>query len=75
LRGRGRQNSEFKASLVYRVSSRTSRVTERNPVSEREEGEGEGRGEGDGGSGRGKKGWGEGGGGRSMWRQVCSLLR
>jgi hypothetical protein len=25
--------SEFKASLVYRVSSRTARVTQRNPVS------------------------------------------
>ena len=27
------QISEFKASLVYRVSSRTSRTTQRNPVS------------------------------------------
>jgi hypothetical protein len=33
LRGRGRQISEFKASLVYRVSSRTARATQRNPVS------------------------------------------
>jgi hypothetical protein len=33
LGGRGRQISEFKASLVYRVSSRTARVTQRNPVS------------------------------------------
>ena len=32
LRGRGRQISEFKASLVYRVSSRTARATQRNPV-------------------------------------------
>jgi hypothetical protein len=31
--GRGRQASEFKASLVYRVSSRTVRATQRNPVS------------------------------------------
>ena len=31
--GRGRQISEFKASLVYRVSSRTARTTQRNPVS------------------------------------------
>ena len=31
--GRGRQISEFEASLVYRVSSRTARVTQRNPVS------------------------------------------
>jgi hypothetical protein len=33
LGGRGRQISEFKASLVYRVSSRTTRATQRNPVS------------------------------------------
>jgi hypothetical protein len=33
LGGRGRQISEFEASLVYRVSSRTSRTTQRNPVS------------------------------------------
>jgi hypothetical protein len=31
--GRGRQISEFQASLVYRVSSRTARATQRNPVS------------------------------------------
>ena len=31
--GRGRQISEFEASLVYRVSSRTTRATQRNPVS------------------------------------------
>jgi hypothetical protein len=30
---RGRWISEFKASLVYRVSSRTARATQRNPVS------------------------------------------
>jgi hypothetical protein len=29
---RGRQISEFEASLVYRVSSRTARTTQRNPV-------------------------------------------
>jgi hypothetical protein len=29
--GRGRQISEFKASLVYRVSSRTAKATQRNP--------------------------------------------
>jgi hypothetical protein len=34
LGGRGRQISEFEASLVYRVSSRTARATQRNPVSE-----------------------------------------
>jgi hypothetical protein len=33
LGGRGRQISEFEASLVYRVSSRTARDTQRNPVS------------------------------------------
>jgi hypothetical protein len=32
LGGRGRQISEFKASLVYRVSSRTAMATQRNPV-------------------------------------------
>jgi hypothetical protein len=29
---RGRRISEFEASLVYRVSSRTARATQRNPV-------------------------------------------
>jgi hypothetical protein len=33
LGGRKRQISEFKASLVYRVSSRTARATQRNPIS------------------------------------------
>jgi hypothetical protein len=33
LGSRGRQISEFKASLVYRVSSRTARATQRNPAS------------------------------------------
>jgi hypothetical protein len=33
LGGRGRQISEFQASLVYKVSSRTARATQRNPVS------------------------------------------
>jgi hypothetical protein len=32
LGGRGRQISEFEASLVYKVSSRTARATWRNPV-------------------------------------------
>jgi hypothetical protein len=32
LRGRGRWISEFEASLVYKVSSRTARATQRNPV-------------------------------------------
>jgi hypothetical protein len=34
LKGRGRQISEFQASLVYKVSSRTVRSIQRNPVSE-----------------------------------------
>jgi hypothetical protein len=33
LGGRGRQISEFEDSLVYRVSSRTARAIQRNPVS------------------------------------------
>jgi hypothetical protein len=39
LRGRGRWISEFKASLVYRVSSRTARTIQRNPVSKNQWGE------------------------------------
>jgi hypothetical protein len=35
LGGRGRQISEFKASLVYKVSSRTARAIQRNPVLEK----------------------------------------
>jgi hypothetical protein len=35
LEGRGRQISDFEASLVYRVSSRTARATQRNPVSKK----------------------------------------
>jgi hypothetical protein len=31
--GKGRWISEFEASLVYRVSSRTAKDTQRNPVS------------------------------------------
>ena len=30
--GRGRRISEFKASLVYRASSRTARAAQKNPV-------------------------------------------
>jgi hypothetical protein len=33
LGSRGRWISEFEASLVYRVSSRTARGTQKNPVS------------------------------------------
>jgi hypothetical protein len=33
LGGRGRWISEFEASLVYKVSSKTARATRRNPVS------------------------------------------
>jgi hypothetical protein len=36
LEGRGRWISEFEASLVYKVSSRTARVIQRNPVSEKQ---------------------------------------
>jgi hypothetical protein len=36
LGGRGRRISEFKASLVYKVSSRTARATQRNPVLKKE---------------------------------------
>ena len=35
LGGRGRQISEFDASLVYKVSSRTAIVIHRNPVSKK----------------------------------------
>jgi hypothetical protein len=35
LGGRSRQISEFEASLVYRVSSRTARATQRNPCFEK----------------------------------------
>jgi hypothetical protein len=42
LGGRGRQISEFEASLVYKVSSRTARAraTQRNPVSKKKKKEG-----------------------------------
>jgi hypothetical protein len=33
LGGRSKQISEFEASLVYKVSSRTVKATQRNPVS------------------------------------------
>jgi ribosomal protein L12E/L44/L45/RPP1/RPP2 len=33
LGGRGKCVSEFEASLVYKVSSRTARATQRDPVS------------------------------------------
>jgi hypothetical protein len=33
LGGRGRLISEFEVSLVHRMSSRTARATQRNPVS------------------------------------------
>jgi hypothetical protein len=35
LGGRGKQISEFEASLVYNVSSRTARAIQRNSVSEK----------------------------------------
>ena len=33
MRGRGSQISEYEASLVYKVSARTARATQRNPDS------------------------------------------
>jgi hypothetical protein len=36
LGGRGRQISEFEASLVYKVSFRTARDIQRNPVSKKQ---------------------------------------
>jgi hypothetical protein len=36
LGGIGRQISEFKASLVYKVSSTTARAIQRNPVSKKQ---------------------------------------
>jgi hypothetical protein len=36
LGGRGRRISEFEDSLVYRVSSRTARATQRNYVSKKQ---------------------------------------
>jgi hypothetical protein len=36
LGGRGRQISEFEASLVYKVSSRTAKAIQRNPVSKKQ---------------------------------------
>jgi hypothetical protein len=35
LEGRGRRISEFKASLVYKVSSRTARAIQRNAISKK----------------------------------------
>jgi hypothetical protein len=37
LGGRGRRISEFEASLVYKVSSRTARAIQRNPVSKQQQ--------------------------------------
>jgi hypothetical protein len=36
LGDRGRRISEFEASLIYRVSSRTARAIQRNPVSKKQ---------------------------------------
>jgi hypothetical protein len=36
LGDRGRWISEFEASLVYKVSSRTARTAQRNPVSKKQ---------------------------------------
>jgi hypothetical protein len=37
LGGRGRRISEFQDSLVYKVSSRTARAIQRNPVSKKQQ--------------------------------------
>ena len=37
LGGKSRRISEFEASLLYRVTSRTARATQRNPVSKTNE--------------------------------------
>jgi hypothetical protein len=58
LGGRGRWISEFKASLVYRMSSRTATATQRNPVSKKPK---KGGGGGGGGGRRGGRGGGGGG--------------
>jgi hypothetical protein len=42
LGGRGREISEFEASLVYRVNSRTVRAIQRNPISKTKKGGGQG---------------------------------
>jgi hypothetical protein len=36
LGDRGRQISEFEASLAYNMTSRTARATQRNPVSKKQ---------------------------------------
>jgi hypothetical protein len=36
LGGRGRRISEFEVNLIYKVSSRTARAIQRNPVSEKQ---------------------------------------
>jgi hypothetical protein len=57
-RGRDRQISESKASVVYRVSSRTARTTQRNPVSKTKANKNNNK---EGGGGRGRRGRGTGG--------------
>jgi hypothetical protein len=37
LGSRGRRISDFEASLVYKVSSRTARAIQRNPVSKKQQ--------------------------------------
>jgi hypothetical protein len=43
LGGRGRQISEFETSLVYKVSSRTARIIQRNPDLKKKKRKKEGR--------------------------------
>jgi hypothetical protein len=42
LGGRGRQISEFEAILVYRVSARSARATQRNPASKKKKSDAKG---------------------------------
>jgi hypothetical protein len=67
----GRQISEFKASLIYRASSRTARATQRNPVSKHIQGR---RGRGGGGGGEGGEGEKEREEGEEGWGAEQNLL-
>jgi hypothetical protein len=54
LGARGRRISEFEAGLVYKVSSRTARGTQRNPVSKNQKIKNKKKKEGEGGKGGGE---------------------
>jgi hypothetical protein len=59
LGGRGRRISEFKTSLVYKVSFRTARAIHRNPVSKKPKKKKKKKGGGGGGGGGRREGEGE----------------